>query len=191
MGGAAPKVCAEAPKQRPGGAKIGGRRCLCDSERRSALIREATVGDIGDLVRLSELLWPGHDAGVLEEELLCDLRDADAACFLSLRDADPNDPGSGEEAAGFAWCRLRRDYVEGTESSPVGYLEGIFVDERFRGRGHARMLVGACEAWAVSKGCSEFASDCELDNGESLAFHLACGFAEANRIICFAKRLDS
>ena len=38
-------------------------------------------------------------------------------------------------------------------------------------------------------GCSEFASDCELSNEASLAFHLKMGFAEANRVICFAKTL--
>ena len=31
--------------------------------------------------------------------------------------------------AGFAQCQLRRDYVEGTKTSPVGYPEGIFVAE--------------------------------------------------------------
>ena len=46
-----------------------------------------------------------------------------------------------------------------------------------------------CQDWAGNLGCREFASDCELDNAESLAFHLKCGFAEANRLICFAKKL--
>ena len=35
-------------------------------------------------------------------------------------------------AVGFAQCGLRRDYVEGTDSSPVGYLEGIFIKEEYR-----------------------------------------------------------
>jgi aminoglycoside 6'-N-acetyltransferase I len=39
------------------------------------------------------------------------------------------------------------------------------------------------------KGCTEFASDCELDNKESLEFHKAIGFEEVNRIICFRKNL--
>lgn len=50
-------------------------------------------------------------------------------------------------------------------------------------------LLAACEQWAREKGCQEFASDCELDNRESLRFHLALGFAEANRIVCFRKAL--
>jgi len=49
--------------------------------------------------------------------------------------------------------------------------------------------LSACENWAKTKGCTEFASDCELDNVQSLQFHLNVGFEEANRIICFTKKL--
>ena len=90
---------------------------------------------------------------------------------------------------GFAQCQLRFDYVEGTRSSPVGYLEGVFVDAPYRAQGYGKQLVAACEMWAKEKGCSEFASDCELSNQQSLAFHLHSGFTEANRIICFTKML--
>ena len=90
---------------------------------------------------------------------------------------------------GFAQCQLRHDYVEGTDSSPVGYLEGIYVASAYRHRGIAGVLLNACEVWAREKGCTEFASDCELNNLESLAFHKKLGFTEANRIICFTKKL--
>ena len=108
------------------------------------------------------------------------LANEDCAVFLSEQDG---------KAVGFAQCQLRHDYVEGTETSPVGYLEGVYVDEAHRHRGVAASLLRACEAWAKEKGCAEFASDCELDNTDSLRFHLAAGFQEANRIICFTKRL--
>ena len=90
---------------------------------------------------------------------------------------------------GFAQCQLRHDYVEGTETSPVGYLEGIFIEEEYRKKGYAKQLLAACENWALEQGCTEFASDCELDNTESLKFHLSLGFEEANRVICFTKSL--
>ncbi len=90
---------------------------------------------------------------------------------------------------GFAHCSLRHDYVEGTDSSPVGYLEGIFVLEEYRRCGIAKALLAACEAWAKNLGCLEFASDCELTNQTSLFFHEKLGFAEANRIVCFCKTL--
>ncbi len=53
----------------------------------------------------------------------------------------------------------------------------------------SRELLSRCEQWAREQGCTEFASDCELGNDGSLAFHLQMGFSEANRIICFTKRL--
>ena len=51
------------------------------------------------------------------------------------------------------------------------------------------MLVIACETWAKERGCRKFASDCELDNDQSLQFHRNVGFAEANRIVCVTKKL--
>ena len=61
--------------------------------------------------------------------------------------------------------------------------------EACRKQGIAKKLLDACEEWAKSMGCLEFASDCELDNVQSLQFHLNVGFEEANRIICFTKKL--
>ena len=135
--------------------------------------------DLPEVVGLSLQLWPEHDRQEMEQECRELLQREDAAVFLAL----------DEKAVGFAQCQLRQDYVEGTQSSPVGYLEGIFVAEPYRNQGYARDLLTACEAWAREKGCSEFASDCELGNDTSLAFHLNVGFEEANRIICFTKKL--
>lgn len=64
------------------------------------------------------------------------------------------------------------------DSNSVDELETEFIE----------MLL-ACENWAKTMGCKEFASDCELDNEESLQFHLKMGFEEVNRIICFTKKL--
>lgn len=144
-------------------------------------IRKARPEDLRVLAALAAGLWPSHTAGELEKEFAPLLERGDAACFLACRE---------DGAVGFAQCQLRRDYVEGTSSSPVGYLEGIYVAQDCRGQGIARALLAACEAWAKTQGCREFASDCELDNAGSLRFHLQMGFAEANRIICFTKPLD-
>ena len=53
----------------------------------------------------------------------------------------------------------------------------------------ARELLKECERWAKEEGCQEFASDCEIDNEGSRRFHEAMNFTEANRIICFIKKL--
>ncbi len=140
------------------------------------MVKQATIQDIPTIGALMAALWPRHSVAEMEENAADILKNPDAAIFLA-----------GD--VGFAQCGLRHDYVEGTESSPVGYLEGIYVAEEFRNRGIARQLLSACENWAKEKGCREFASDCELDNTQSLKFHLKLGFTEANRIICFTKTL--
>lgn len=61
--------------------------------------------------------------------------------------------------------------------------------EEYRHKGYAAQLLAECEKWAREKGCREFASDCELDNADSLNFHLEMGLKETNRIICFKKEL--
>ena len=143
-------------------------------------IRQADRNDLPILAQLACLLWPHHSIGEMRADLGAILDEPDAAFFLAV---------AGERAVGFAQCQLRHDYVEGTENSPVGYLEGIYVMPGHRGSGIAKQLLCACESWAKSRNCMEFASDCELTNTESLQFHLNVGFEEANRIICFVKKL--
>ena len=142
-----------------------------------------TIASKEDLPMLADLavrMWDAHTAGELKEEFAGIMEQGESAFFLAFEE---------DAAVGFAQCQLRHDYVEGTDSSPVGYLEGIFVAEGYRQRGIARKLLCACESWAKEQGCLEFASDCELENSGSLFFHLSMGFQEANRIICFTKQL--
>ena len=144
------------------------------------MIRQAGRSDSAALTLLALGLWSDHSFDDLKSEFDSLLETEDAACFIKY---------AGEEPAGFAQCQLRRDYVEGTRTSPVGYLEGIFVLEAYRRKGYAKELLSACEGWAKERHCTEFASDCELENADSLDFHLALGFEEANRIICFRKNI--
>ena len=144
------------------------------------MIRNALLSDAATVAALAQQLWPHHEAAQLQEEFEPLLEDENAAVFLAFSDDMP---------VGFAQCQLRHDYVEGTASSPVGYLEGIFVVPAYQKQGIARALLASCEKWAKEQGCSEFASDCELSNTNSLRFHLSMGFEEANRIICFSKKL--
>ena len=133
------------------------------------MIRQANHEDSFMVAQLAAQLWTSQTTEEFKEEFDVLLDRSDAAVFLCLAEDKP---------VGFAQCQLRYDYVEGTASSPVGYLEGIFVEEAFQGNGVAKKLLTACEAWAKSMGCREFASDCELGNDESLRFHLRTGFED-------------
>ena len=144
-------------------------------------IYEAKEKDALTVASLAIQMWEDNVLEELAAELAELMKSPEAVIFLGEVDG---------QAIGFAQCQLRHDYVEGTETSPVGYLEGIFVDEAFRKQGYAKQLLSACENWAKEQGCTEFASDCELDNTGSLKFHLSLGFEEANRVICFTKKLE-
>ena len=142
------------------------------------MIKRAGMNEVRELADLAIQMWTDHDLMDLEVEFRMLVMNDEAACFIKYADDKP---------IAFAQCQLRHDYVEGTESSPVGYLEGIYVQEKYRKNGYAAELLSGCEKWAKEKGCSEFASDCVLANEDSLKFHRALGFEEANRIICFRK----
>ena len=89
---------------------------------------------------------------------------------------------------GLAEVSLRADPVPGTRSTPVAFLEAIYVDPPARRHGLARALVTHARAWGRAQGCSEFASDALQDNADSLALHRALGFEETTRIVCFRLR---
>ncbi|MFZ6775280.1 aminoglycoside 6'-N-acetyltransferase [Undibacterium sp. Ji83W] len=97
--------------------------------------------------------------------------------------------GETGEALGMVEVSLRSDYVNGTDTSPVAFLEGLFVVPQARKKGIARALVTEAERWAKNKGCSEFASDALLENTASHDMHSALGFAETERVVYFKKSL--
>lgn len=142
-------------------------------------IRKATNADSLTLAQLASQMWDASPAE-LAPEFSGLTQSAEAACFLAFE---------GDAPIGFAQCQLRHDYVEGCDTSPVGFLEGVYVQPEHHHKDIAHQLVAACEDWARSVGCTEFGSDCEIDNTESLAFHLAIGFEEVNRTIWFHKKL--
>ena len=82
-----------------------------------------------------------------------------------------------------------RDHAEGCETSPVGYLEGWFVQEEYRGKRIAGLMTQAAENWMREKGCTEVASDTSLDNEPSIRAHVNMGYHEVERLVHFVKRL--
>ena len=144
------------------------------------MVIKAEIKDMKIVAGLAVLMWDNHSVNELADDFSEILSTGKAQFFLKYETDIP---------VGFAQCQLRYDYVEGTETSPVGYLEGIFIKKEYRNKGYAKELLEECERWAKSMGCQEFASDCEADNSDSFHFHKAVSFTEANRIICFTKKL--
>ena len=144
------------------------------------MVRKAEKTDLPAVANLAVLMWSDSSVDELITEFSDAISKSESTFFLKFKN---------NILIGFAQCQLRHDYVEGTKTTPVGYLEGIFVKEGYRNKGYAKELLSECEAWARHNGCEEFASDCEIDNISSFHFHKAMHFTEANRIICFTKKL--
>jgi aminoglycoside 6'-N-acetyltransferase I len=144
-------------------------------------IAPATRADAGEWCALRSALWPDTSQPEHEEDIGSALADEETFNVMAR--------SSDGKALGFAEATLRHDYVNGTKTSPVVFLEGIYVVPEARGEGVARALVAAIEAWGRDRGCTEFASDAPIGNEASQAMHAALGFEETQRVVYFRKVL--
>jgi aminoglycoside 6'-N-acetyltransferase I len=148
--------------------------------RGRTMIRTYGDGDHPEWLRMRRALWEDcpddQQAREMEEILSGELEEV----FFAER------PGGG--LRGFLEAALR-SRADGCDSTPVGYIEGWYVDEDVRRQGVGRALVGAAEEWARSKGCRQMASDAELWNTVSHRAHRALGYGEVARLVLFKKDL--
>ncbi|MDR0906577.1 MAG: GNAT family N-acetyltransferase [Oscillospiraceae bacterium] len=144
-------------------------------------VRQATPDELVAVTDILAKLYNEHDYDELLEENRRNLADDTQVILLAA---------DGEKIVGVVHAAIRREYVEGRfDEAPIGYIEGIFVESAYRRRGVARRLAAESESWAKARGCNAMASDCELNNADSLRFHLGVGYSEAGRNIHFIKGL--
>jgi len=143
-------------------------------------VRPLELGDQTAWWAMRARLWPDVDVASLRETARV-YAGADQVAFVW-------DGGEGR-LLGFAEGSIRRD-CDGCTTSPVGYLEGWWVDPEYRRRGIGRALVDAVIAWAGAKGCTEIGSDAYLGNAISQAAHLAIGFRQTEELVHFLMRLE-
>lgn len=143
-------------------------------------VRKISLADRADWLRMREALWPGalssHDA-----ETLRYFEEPDPQKLTLIADREG-------QRVGFLELDLRK-YVPGCAGSPVPFIEGWYVEPAMRGQGVGRTLVEAAEYWARAAGYQEIGSDTEIDNSEAIAAHLALGYEEIERVVCFRKAL--
>lgn len=145
-------------------------------------IKPCTSVEQAGWLQLRMALWPGDRAehlGEMQELCAQPGRYAQFIAYSALG-----------EPQGLVEVALRADYVNGTATSPVGFLEGLYVAPGCRKRGIAAMLVKIAEQWVREQGCTEIASDALLENTASHAMHRALGFEETERVVYFRKPLS-
>ena len=146
-------------------------------------IRRAEQADLTGWVDLRARLWPdtSRDTHWVEAAALLAHSPRQFIVFLDIgHDARPR---------AFAEAALRHDHVNGCDTSPVAFLEGIYVRPDVQGAGIGRALLDAVQGWAQEIGCTELASDAHMQNAASHAFHKASGFEETDRVVFFRKAI--
>lgn len=144
-------------------------------------IVEANEQFLDQLTNMGMELWPDTIFDELKEEFTELLSSDKDKVLLCLIDDVP---------IAFIHVSIRSDYVEGSRSSPTGFVEGIFVKPAYRRKGISNNLIAQGESWLKTKGCKQIGSDIELSNDTSYKFHTSVGFKEANRLIAFIKDIN-
>lgn len=144
-------------------------------------LRTLREGDKTEWLRMRQALWTDFEEESLQREMDEILAEPERWGIFVLERAEGGLGGLMEASL--------RPWADGCETRPVGYIEAWYVDLDLRKQGAGRLLVQAAESWAKSQGCTEMASDCELENHVSFQAHLALGYEETIRIIQFRKSL--
>ena len=147
----------------------------------AVVVRAVQRSDAADWERMRQQLWPSAPGEHAREiaSFFEGPRDDPEAALIAF---------DGALAVGFAEMSIR-PYAEGCAFGSVAYLEGWFVDEAARRQGVGAALVDAVAAWGRAQGCTELASDTEIENRDSIAAHRSLGFDEVERIVCFRRPL--
>jgi aminoglycoside 6'-N-acetyltransferase I len=119
-------------------------------------IRPLDESDLAEWLRLRSLLWDGSTEDDHKDEMVDIIEHADSQLVVVAE-------LGGGRLVGFLEASIRQ-HVEDCDTENVGYLEGWCVEEEYRQMGIGRSLVKYAEEWARRKGCTEMASDAEIDN---------------------------
>jgi aminoglycoside 6'-N-acetyltransferase I len=149
-------------------------------------IRPARAGDEDRLLEMHSLLWPDTPLADLREETLAGINQSSAGTLPTTMLVAEDEAGA---LTGFVAAGLRSHADGCNPERPVGFVEGWFVREPFRGQGIGAALIRAAEDWARAQGCREMASDALVDNQPSLDAHRALGFEVVDRCVHFRKDL--
>lgn len=145
-------------------------------------IRPIRSTDNPEWLRMRTSLWDDHS----ESEMLAEMHEIiatpdDTPVFVAQR--------ANGKLGGFLEGGTRK-YADGCDTSPVGYIEGWYVEPDLRQQGVGGRLVKTFETWVRGKGLVEIGSDTWLDNETSIEAHQRLGYVLMERLAHFGKKLD-
>lgn len=84
-----------------------------------------------------------------------------------------------------------RNVVDGCLSSPVPYIEGLFIEAKQRNRGLGRQLMQILFDWCCEQGYTELALNTEAVNTAAQRFYDSLGFQQNDSVIEYRMTLCS
>lgn len=144
------------------------------------IITPFAESDYQDWLEMSLDLFKDYPPEDTERDLKAVLKKDNYQTFMAKSD---------KTNVGFITASIRSDYVEGASSSPVGYMDSIYVKSDYRKHGVARQLYKKVESWALNNGCSEMGSDTWLWNEAAQKFHAQLGFRKEDVLVHYIKSI--
>lgn len=132
-----------------------------------------------DYKSIIKLLWDDITDKEIED-LLNSHSDGKDIIFISI------DNG---HVVGFLNTSVRTDYVEGSSTDKTGYIEGIYVKEKYRNQKIAKTLINESINYFNSLNITEIGSDIDINNMVSKEFHEKIGFIEMSRNIHYLLKI--
>jgi aminoglycoside 6'-N-acetyltransferase I len=147
-------------------------------------VRQAQSSDQDEIAKMCALLWPETPMAEHREDIAKVMVSGMSGTLPAAVLVSCDESGALTGFLEVGW----RSHADGCDTTrPVGFVEGWFVHEAFRGRGVGRELMRAAEDWTRMQGCVEMASDTWIDHEVSQRAHEALGFEVVDRCVHFRK----
>jgi len=130
---------------------------------------------------MRECVYESLSNGFHDKEMSQIIKSEDWHC-LFIKD-------NGNKILGFVELSSR-NIVDGCLSSPVAYIEGLFIKKENRGNGLGTKTIEAIKIWCKERGFTELGADTELANKRAQKFFNSVGFHETFRIVEFRTKIN-
>jgi len=130
---------------------------------------------------MRKAIYPVLDDRFDEQEMKQIVGHPDWFCYF-LTDADGTLLGLVELSS--------RNIVDGCLSSPVAYIEGLYLKPEYRHRGLGKEVIELLRSWCRERSFSELATDAQLANEAAQRFYRAAGFQETDRVVEFRIQIN-
>ena len=137
-------------------------------------LSDITTNDFADWLTMRVALYGELEPGAHEAEML-DIHARDDWHLWFLLDEQGQRIGMVELSL--------RNVVDGCLSSPVAYVEGLYIVPEQRNKGLGKQVMHLLFDWAAAQDYSEMALNTPLPNSGSQRFYAALGFSENERVV--------